>query len=107
MMLDLSVPINSVRIPRLSGRWFNGSARFTLNYEYDQFRIEPMAFRAGDWRMPGWILNSQFGSTFSQSFSRGFQQSIQKEPRTAAFWRHIRKISLDREKLVVTTQRAE
>jgi hypothetical protein len=107
MTLDLSVPMTGIGLPRLQGRWFNGTLRFTLNYEYDQFKIEPTLITANGWRMPDWLLTSSFSSSFSQSFSKSYHQTIEKNPRSSAFWRHIRKIAVDRDKLVVITQRIE
>jgi hypothetical protein len=105
--LDLNVPIGAVAMPRLKGRWCNGSIRFTLDYEFDQFKIEPSLIRMGGWRVPGWLLSTSFSSSFSQSFSNGYRQTLQKDPRGAAFWKHIKKMTLDHDKLVVITQRAD
>jgi hypothetical protein len=107
LTLDLNVPADTVALPRLKGRWFQLGLRSTLEYEYDQFKFSPSSVALDRWRVPGWLLSSSFGSSFSQSFSKSYQQSLQKDPHSTAFWKHIRRITLEGDKLVVTTQRVD
>jgi hypothetical protein len=106
MTLDLSAPLDSVPLPKLKRRWFNGTARFTVNYEFDQFAFGPIALAGGGWRVPDWLLTSEFGASFSRSFSQSFQEAMRKNAQGAAFWRHIRTITVEGDRLVVTTQPA-
>jgi hypothetical protein len=107
LSLDLNVPADSLALPGLKGRWFNIKLRTALEYEYDQFKFSPSSIALGRWRVPVWLLTSSFGSSFSQSFSKGYQRSLQKEPRSAFFWKHIKRITLQGDKLIVTTQKVD
>jgi hypothetical protein len=107
MTLDLSVPVDFIPLPRLKNRWFNGTARFVLNFEYDQFEIAPTLIQAGGWRVPDWILSSAFASSFSRSFSRSFHEAMQKNLQGAAVWSHIKTLKVEGDKLVITTQRVD
>jgi hypothetical protein len=107
LTLDLNVPAGSLALPRLEGRWFNIRLRTAFEYEYDQFKFSPTSIALGRWHVPVWLLTSSFGSSFSQSFSGSYQKSLQKEPRSAFFWKHIKRITLEGDKLVVTTQKVD
>jgi hypothetical protein len=107
LTLDLNVPADGVALPRLKGRWFQISLHSTFEYQYDQFKFSPSSIALGRWRLPGWLLTSSFGSSFSQSFSKSYQQSLRKDARSTAFWKHIKRIMLDGDKVVVTTQRMD
>ena len=108
MTLELNAPLETLPWPRLKGRWFNGTLRFTMDYEYGQFRFGPKLIRSRQWQVPDWFLTSNFGSSFVRGFNTGFtkdfNRSMQKDPPSAAFWNHIKSITIDRDKLVVTTQ---
>ena len=68
MIVDLSASLDSVPLPRLKGRWFNGTAQFGFAYDVGQFSfvarsIESNGHRMVDTGAPG------FSSSFLQSFS--------------------------------------
>src|SRR5262249_52822688 len=46
MMLDLSVPLDTVSFPGLKGRWFNGRAQFGFSYGQGQFSFDARALEA-------------------------------------------------------------
>jgi uncharacterized MAPEG superfamily protein len=105
MTLDLSAPVESLRWPRLKDRWFNGTARFTLRFEYDQFMIAPLSIQAAGWRVPEWLLTSDVNSSFSRSFTKSFHDAMRRNPQGAAVWNHIKAIRVQDDKLVITTGR--
>ena len=111
MTLELNAPLETLPWPRLKGRWFNGTLRFTMDYEYGQFTFGPKVIRSRQWQVPDWFLTSNFGSSFVRGFNTGFtkdfNRSMQKDPLSATFWNHIKRITIDRDKLVVTTQHTE
>lgn len=107
MTLDLSVPVDSFPLPRLKNRWYNGTARFALNFEYDQFEIAPTLIEAGSWRVSDWILSPAFASSFNRSFSRSFHEAMQKNSQGAAVWSHIKSIKVEGDKLVIATRRVD
>jgi hypothetical protein len=107
MDVDLNVPADAVALPRLKGRWFAVRLRTAVEYEYDQFKFSPRSIALGRWHMPAWLLTSAFGSSFSQGFSKNFQQSLQKDSRGAVFWKHVKRISIDGDQLVVTMQKVD
>ena len=108
MTLELNAPLEALPWPRLKGRWFNGTLRFTMDYEYGQFTFGPKLIRSRQWQVPDWFLTSTLGSPFVRGFNTGFtrdfNRSMQKDPPSATFWNHIKRITIDRDKLVVTTQ---
>jgi len=108
MTLELNAPLEALPWPRLKGRWFNGTLRFTMDYEYGQFTFGPKFIRSRQWQVPDWFLTSTLGSSFVRGFNTGFtrdfNRSMQKDPLSATFWNHIKGITIDRDKLVVTTQ---
>jgi hypothetical protein len=105
MTMDLSAPVDSVPLPRFRGRWFNGTLRFSLDYSYGQFAFGPQLIQTSGGRVPHWVLASQFGSSLSHSFTKSFTGAVQKNRQRATFWKHIKKIAVEGDKLVVTTQR--
>jgi hypothetical protein len=104
MTMDLSAPVDSVPLPRFRGRWFNGTLRFSLDYSYGQFAFGPQLIQTNGGRVPEWVLTSQFGSSFSHSFTKSFNDAVQKNRQGATFWKHIKKITVEGDKLDVTTQ---
>ena len=105
MTMDLSTPVDSVPLPRFRGRWFNGTVRFSLDYSYGQFAFGPQLIQTSSGRVPTWLLTTEFGSSFSHSFTKSFNEAVQKNRQGATFWKHIKKITVEGDKLDVTTQR--
>jgi len=104
MTVDLSVPLESIRLAGFSHRWFNGSVRFSFAYENEQFDFAPLAVQAGTWSVPEWLLTSEFSSSFSRTFSQRFHDEMQAKPQGREVWNHLKSIRLQDDKLVVTTQ---
>ena len=107
--LELSAPLDTLRLPGLKGRWFNGTTCFAFDYAAGEFTFLPKSAKAAASRIPDWLVTSEFGSgfrrSFSRSFSRGFHDSVQKNPQAATFWSRIKSIRVEGDKLVVKTQK--
>jgi hypothetical protein len=104
MTLDFSAPLDSVPLPRIKGRWFNGTARFAFGYELGHFTFDIKSADAGRRHLPKRMLSPRFVSAFSSSFSKSFSESLQKNQRAADFWQHVKSMTVQGDKLVVTTQ---
>jgi hypothetical protein len=86
----------------LKGHWFNASASFGFAYAFGIFRVDLRSAEANGHQLSDEFLSS-FGSSFSQSFNKSFQDKLRKNNGTE-FWNHVKTISLEGDKLVVTTQ---
>jgi hypothetical protein len=104
MTLELSAPLHSVPLPKLKGRWFNGTARLGFSFVLGQFVFDPRSAEAN-----GHVLPAEFFAGFTQLFNRSlndsFRQSLEKNEQQATFWKRIKTINLDGDKLVIVTQR--
>jgi hypothetical protein len=100
--ITLSAPLDSLPWPAMKGRWFNGSLRFSGAYESGMFRINLESARAGDYELPSFFL-----SNVNSWINRGVNESLddwEKDEFGTEFWKHIKSIRLEGDKLVVTTQ---
>jgi len=110
MILDLSVPTDSVPRPRFKGRWFNGRVRFGCTYDDGQFSFEARALEANGHRIvsggPGFATSflKSFSSSYSRSFNHGFANGRDRNPQGQVFWKQIKSISVQNGMLVVTTR---
>ena len=111
MILDLSAPLDSVRLPRFKGRWFNGRTQFRFNYDGADFIFTVKSIEANGHKIesdgtPG--FNSAFLETGSSSFSRSFNDSFHKGQQSTAeareFWDRIKSMSVRNGNLVVETK---
>jgi hypothetical protein len=102
MTITMSAPLNDFFWSRLKRRWFNASAAFSFAYAFGMFRFDIKSAEANGHELPDDIL-STFVSSFNQSFNRSFQRKL-RENKGAEFWEHVKTMSLEGDKLVVTTQ---
>lgn len=100
--ISLSAPLHSIPLPSMKNRWFNGTARFTFAYDSGDFRFGIESAEAGGHEVPSVFLSSSAMSSINDSFNRGFWND---HDRDSDFWNHIKTLSLQGDKLVVTTQR--
>ena len=104
MTVKLSVSLGVVGWPKLKGRWFNGTARFGFSFSNDEFAFEPKSGEAN-----GRALPDEFFTGIAPSLNRGindaFHRELEKSDASATFWKHIKTIALDRDKVVISTQR--
>jgi hypothetical protein len=103
MTVTLSAPLGALPWPGLKGRWFNGTLRFTMAYAFGIFRMQLLSAEANGHQFPGMFIPS-FNSSFNQSMNRSFQDELGRNERGAEFWNHVKSISLEGDKLVVTTK---
>lgn len=103
MTLALSAPLNSIPLPRLKRRWFNGTARFSFTYQSGTFRFDLYSAEAGGYHFPDLFLSS-FNSSFDESMNQNFRDTLSGNDRDSDFWNHVKTMRLVGDKLVVTTQ---
>lgn len=100
--VKVSAPLDEVEWKRLRGRWLNGSADVTVNYEFGMFQFDVHRAELNGRRIPEFFVET-FRSSFNQSFNTHFHDSLEKEGITE-FWDHIKSIALEDDKLVITTK---
>jgi hypothetical protein len=100
--LDLSAPLDSMSLKLLKSHWFNGRVQFGVSYVDDEFTFDIKSAEANGHRVP----RALFSPEFSRSFSRSFNESFHREShrRSDDLWRHLKMISVQDDKLVVTTR---
>jgi hypothetical protein len=102
--IALSASLNSIPLPRIKKRWFNGTARFNFAYESGTFRFDIKSAKAGGHHVPGIFLSRSSISSFNESMNRSFRDELRTNDRGSVFWNHVKTMSLEGDKLVVTTQ---
>ena len=102
MTITMSAPLDDFFWSRLKRRWFNGSATFGFAYALGIFRVDIRSAEANGHQLPDEFLSS-FVSSFNQSFNRSFQEKLRKN-NSIEFWNHVKTMSLEGDKLLVTTQ---
>jgi hypothetical protein len=103
MTVALSAPLDSLPWPGLKGRWFNGTVRFSMIYSSGTFRLDLKSAEANGHSFPTAFL-SNFNSGFNQSMNEEFQKELRKNNRENEFWTRVKSISLQGDKLVITTK---
>ena len=105
MTIAMSAPLSSIPLPRMKKRWFNGTARFSFTYESGAFSFDIKSAEAGGHQVPDIFLSrSSAISSFNDSMNRSFREELTRNDRGSEFWNHVRTMSLEGDKLVVTTQ---
>jgi hypothetical protein len=103
MTIAMSAPLNSIPIPRMKKRWFNGTARFSFIYESGAFSCDIKSAEAGGHQIPDIFLSGSAISYLNDSMNgRLWDEMIKTDG--SEFWLHLKKMSLEGDKLVVTTQ---
>ncbi len=103
LLLELSVPLSETQLPRLRERWFNGSLLCSFSYHAPNFTFDPKEGRAGDKRLPSWLLSRNFATSFSGGFTKGFRKAVQKREGDEA-WDGIERIEVRGDELIITTR---
>ncbi len=103
MTVAVSAPLNSIPLPRIRKRWFNGTARFSFTYEAGTFRFDIKSAEAGGHHVPDVFLSEASISSFNDSMNRSFRDEVRDNDDGTEFWNHVKKMSLEGDKLVVTT----
>jgi hypothetical protein len=105
MTVALSASLNSIPLPRVKTRWFNGTARFSFTYEAGTFSFDIKSAEAGGHQVPEIFLTSSSISSFNESMNRSFRDEWKNNERGSEFWNHVQTMKLEGDKLVVTTQK--
>ena len=103
MTVALSAPLDKIPWPGFKGRWFNGTVRFSMTYTSGEFQLEIISAEANGNQFPNSLLSS-FNSSFNDSMNDEFRKEIRKNTRQSEFWSHVKSISLQGDKLIVTTK---
>jgi hypothetical protein len=100
--LDLSVPLASASWRLFKSRWFNGRVRFGVSYVDEEFSFDLKSAEANGHTIPARL----FSVEFSRSFNRSFNESFRRASRgyRDEFWRHLKMISVQDDKLIVITR---
>lgn len=102
MTVTMSAPLDELPWSRLRNRWFNASATFGFSYAFETFRVDLRSAEANGYQLPEEFY-SHFVSAFTRSFNQSFRENI-RENEGAEFWDQVKSISLEGDKLVVTTK---
>lgn len=105
MTIALSASLNSIPLPRIKNRWFNGTAHFSFTYDSGAFSFDIKSLEAGGHHVPSVFLSGSSIWSFDESMNRSFRDELRNNDRGSEFWDHIKTMSLQGDKLVVTTQR--
>ena len=104
MTIALSVPLDSVPMRKLRKRWFNGTARFGFTYSSGEFEVDLESLEAGQHRLPRQFLSSYFMDLFNDVVNEVFEEDLRNGNRDREFWSRVKTISLQGDKLIVTTK---
>lgn len=104
MTIALSAPLHSIPLPRVRKRWFNGTARFSFTYESGTFSFDIKSAEAGGHQVPDLFLTDSSISSFNESMNQSFRSEVRGNNQGSEFWDHVKRMSLEGDKLVVTTQ---
>jgi hypothetical protein len=102
MTVAMSAPLDALPWPGLKGRYFNGTVRFSMTYESGTFQLEIISAEANGNQFPSAFL-STFNSSFNESMNDAFRKELRKN-RGNEFWNHVKSISLQGDKLIITTK---
>jgi hypothetical protein len=100
--LVLSAPLNSMSLKLLKSHWFNGRIHFGVSYVDDEFTFDIKSAEANGHRVPRALFSPEFSRSFNRSFNESFHR--QSRGRRDDFWHHLKMISVQDDKLVVTTR---
>lgn len=104
MTIALSVPLDSIRLPKLRKRWFNGTAQFGFTYSSGEFEVDPKLLEAGQHRLPRQFLSSEFMDFYNDVLNEAFADGLRNGTWDSEFWNRVKAMSLQGDKLVVTTK---
>ena len=101
MTVTLSAPLDVLNMPGMKGRWFNGTVRFTMSYSNEEFEVDLQSAEANGREFPDVFL-SGFNNTFSDAMNEAFRDARRRSDHE--FWNHVKTMSLQGDKLVLTTK---
>ncbi len=105
MTIALSVPLDSIPLRKLRKRWFNGTARFGFTYSSGEFEVDLDSLEAGEHRLPNqFLFAGPFMDAFNDGLNEAFENDLRNGNRDREFWSRVKTMSLQGDKLVVTTK---
>jgi hypothetical protein len=104
IILDFNVPLDEAKLPGLKNRWLNGSASFSFEYSYEQFRVRPKSVVFNAHQLPETLLSESFVSSFNRSFTKGFMDALARNHQSEVTWKNIESITVRDDKLIVMTR---
>lgn len=104
MRVALSAPLSSIPLPRVKKRWFNGTAHFSFTYESGRFSFDIKSAEAGGHQLPDMFLSSSSLASFNESMNENFRNGLKDNESGSTFWDHVKKMSLEGDKLILTTE---
>ena len=102
--LDVSAPLKSMKWRAARDRWFNGNIRFGMTFIDDDFSFELKSADANGRRLPSILFTSDFERKFSEGFNESFRSSSAQHRERNEDLRHIRSLSVQDDKIIVTTR---
>jgi len=102
--LDVSAPLNSLKWSHLQRRWFNGNVRFGMSYSDRDFSFDLKSAEANGRRLPHLLFTSDFERSFNRSFNERFRSNSEKHRERDEWFKHIKTISVQNDKVIVTTR---
>lgn len=93
MTLAVSAPMRYVRIPGAKKRWFNGTVRFGFTYESGEANLDLKSAEAAGRQVPDVFLSEYT-----------FRPHAVLEDSNDEFWSHVKSMSVQGDKLVISTQ---
>jgi hypothetical protein len=103
MTVALSAPLSRLPWPGMKNRWFNGTVRFSMTYTPGGFQLELISAEANGKEFPSSFL-SKFNSSVNDSMNDEFRKEIRKNSSESEFWSHVKSMSLQGDKLIITTK---
>ncbi|HEY2140367.1 MAG TPA: hypothetical protein VGH00_09825 [Chthoniobacterales bacterium] len=103
MTVALSAPLDRLPWPGLKDRWFNGTLRFGMTYGSGVFQLDLKSAEANGHEFPTAFLSS-FNSSFNESMNKAFREEVDRNQEGNEFWNHVKSVSLQGDKLVITTK---
>jgi hypothetical protein len=104
--LQMSLSLADFPVRKLQDRWVNGSARFGLVYNNDDFNFSLRSLTANGEEIPLAFLDT-LASLFSKGFNEDWDRSHRERRSSDEFWEDIKTMAVLDDKLVVTTKGPE
>jgi hypothetical protein len=74
-----------------------------MTYASGEFQLEIISAEANGNHFPDALLSS-FNSSFDEAMNDEFRKEVRKNTRQSEFWSHVKSVSLQGDKLIVTTK---
>ena len=103
IVIESSIPLSAVPLPKIKDRWLNSTAHVVFGYDGD-FHFEFKSGAAQGVDVPVSFFRS-FNRSFTQTFNDKFKEEVAKQG-SGSFWNHIEQISIESDKLVIVTKSA-